>query len=1172
MIVQNQEKKMIPYIAELLSGSEHGVECTGNSGSERAYLIARLYQSMKKPFVIILSDAEEADRLLTDLHFFLQSETIPLMVFPHYNLQPFRLLSYHNETAARRINVLYRMTQVSSPPIIITTVAALMQKLIPRRALLNYAELVMKDEDLDRDNLIGKMISGGYSRTNIVEEPGDFSIRGGIFDFFSPMYPDPLRMEMFGDTVDSIRFFSAASQRKIESVEEAIILPAREIVLRKEEMNGVLSRVRMQAAELQLPAAASRKMIERIRKEGVFPGIESLLPLIYEKPNSIFDYIPENSQFVLVEPQALAAAAASVQDQALENFNKAHDENRLCVEPDKLFMDWPAVADLFKSKRVLTLKMLSVSSPEKDDPSRPASVNLMVEDNSGIRSSLKSPLDKENLLRPLADWIQERKKSGFAELIVCSGKPQAERLRALLKPYDLAPPVIQGFPDRDHGGGIAYICLGRITAGFVWPEERLAVITEDEIFGKKRRHRKTGRQNTRSELLNLEDLKKGDLVVHVDHGIGQYQGLSKLKLNGMVNDFLLIVYKDEDKLYLPVDRMGMVKKYLGVEGVLPVLDKMGGKSWIKVKSKAKKEVEKIAGELLTLYSARKVKKGHSFGAADSYFKDFEAGFPYEETSDQLKTIDEVLSDMESSTPMDRLVCGDVGYGKTEVALRASFKAVSDSKQVAILVPTTVLAEQHFKTFQERFERYPIKIACLNRFRSRKEQLAIIEGIKAGTMDIVIGTHRLLQKDIDFKDLGLIVLDEEQRFGVKHKEKLKKIRTTVEVLALTATPIPRTLHMSLMGIRDISIISTPPEERHAIITYISEFDPGVIADAIQKEMKRGGQTFFIHNNIHSINRMADLVHQLVPEARIGVAHGRLTEEELENIMIRFVNREIDVLVCTTIVESGLDIPSANTILINRADRFGLAQIYQLRGRVGRAEQQAYAYLFINKESALGKNAQKRLKVLMEHSDLGSGFQIAMSDLQIRGGGAALGVSQSGHIAAVGYDMFLQLMENAISELKGEPVIEKLEPEINLPISAYVPESYIPDIDQRLSAYRSLAKIIELKEISDFKEEIIDRYGPLPDEAANLLMKIMLKILSVQGGVKRLDVSERNLFLVFSEIHQKHPFGLVDLVAADPKKYQFTPDHVLKVNLARTGIHESMAEIKNILKEIARHVNR
>jgi transcription-repair coupling factor (superfamily II helicase) len=431
---------------------------------------------------------------------------------------------------------------------------------------------------------------------------------------------------------------------------------------------------------------------------------------------------------------------------------------------------------------------------------------------------------------------------------------------------------------------------------------------------------------------------------------------------------------------------------------------------------------------------------------------------------------------------------------------------------------------------------------------------------------------LLQKDIDFKDLGLVILDEEQRFGVKHKEKLKKIRTTVEVLALTATPIPRTLHMSLMGIRDISIISTPPEERHAIVTYISEFDPGVVADAIQKEMKRGGQTFFIHNNIHSINRMADLVQKLVPEARIGVAHGRLAEEELENVMIRFVNREIDVLVCTTIVESGLDIPSANTILINRADRFGLAQIYQLRGRVGRADQQAYAYLFIHKESALGKNAQKRLKVLMEHSDLGSGFQIAMSDLQIRGGGAALGVSQSGHIAAVGYDMFLQLMENAISELKGEPVIEKLEPEINIPMSAYVPESYIPDIDQRLSAYRSLAKMVELKEISDFKEEIIDRYGVLPDEVANLLMKIMLKILSINSGVKRLDVSERDLSLVFSEIHQKHPFGLVDLVAADQKKYKFTPDHVLKVKLARTGIHGSMVEIKNILKEIARHVNR
>ena len=570
--------------------------------------------------------------------------------------------------------------------------------------------------------------------------------------------------------------------------------------------------------------------------------------------------------------------------------------------------------------------------------------------------------------------------------------------------------------------------------------------------------------------------------MHTDHGIGRYGGLVKLKLNGTTNDFLLIAYRGDDKLYLPVDRMNMVQKYLGVDGVAPVLDKMGGKSWARVKARVKKSAEKMAGELLKLYAARKVSKGVAFNLFEDELREFETGFTFEETADQQKAINDVLNDMSHPVPMDRLVCGDVGYGKTEVALRASFMAVYNGKQVAVLVPTTVLAEQHFATFSERFGPFPVRVACLSRFRSAREQRDIVRDLKAGKIDVVIGTHRLLSKDVAFKDLGLLVLDEEQRFGVKHKEKLKALRRNVDVLTLTATPIPRTLHMSLMGTRDISIISTPPEYRQAIITYISEFDDAVVTEAIRKELQRKGQIFFIHNNIASIDKIAKKIKVLVPEIRLDVAHGRLSEDELEGIMLRFFSREIDMLVCTTIVESGLDIPAANTILVNRADKFGLAQMYQLRGRVGRSEDQAYAYLFIPHESLLGKDAQKRLKVLMEHSDLGAGFQIAMSDLQIRGGGTILGASQSGHIAAVGYEMFLELMEHAVAEMKGEPVQEALSPEINLQLSAFIPESYIPDIDQRLSAYRRLSRVTEVAEISDFKAELIDRYGPVPEEAS------------------------------------------------------------------------------------------
>ncbi len=659
--------------------------------------------------------------------------------------------------------------------------------------------------------------------------------------------------------------------------------------------------------------------------------------------------------------------------------------------------------------------------------------------------------------------------------------------------------------------------------------------------------------------------------VHDEHGIGQYDGLQKLTVERVRNEFLVIVYQGGDKLYLPVDRMGVVQKYMGVEGLRPALDRLGGKSWERVKARVKRSAEKIAGELLRLYAQRRVATGTAFDAADGTFQDFEAGFAFEETPDQIRAIEEVLSDMREPTPMDRLVCGDVGYGKTEVALRAAFLAVSHGKQVAVLVPTTILAEQHWATFRSRFQRYPVNIACLSRFRSRRDQAAILEGMKSGTLDIVIGTHRLLQKDVAFKDLGLLVLDEEQRFGVRHKERLKRLRASVDVLALTATPIPRTLHLSLAGVRDISLIQTPPEFRKAIITYISEFDGVVIAEAIRRELKRQGQVFFVHNAIRDINEMAATIQGLVPEVRLDVAHGQMAEEDLERVMARFLNREIDLLVCTTIIESGLDIATANTMIVNRADCFGLAQMYQLRGRVGRSDEQAYAYLLIPDESGLTADARKRLKVLMEHSDLGAGFQIAMNDLEIRGGGTILGASQSGHIAAVGYDMFLQLMEDAMNELKGQPVLQPLDPEVNIPLSAFFPESYIPDIDQRMTLYRRLARAEDLHEIADTRSEIVDRFGPPPDEATHLLFKIMLKVLARNAGVSRLDVKDQRLVICFSPAHQTPPAGLVDMIVSDPRRFELTPDHVLKVRLDPAGTVGQLGQARNILQAMGQHVN-
>ena len=1165
-------------LIEILPNRDEGIDCTGLSGSERAYLAVRICQKQKIPIAIVVSSPQDAEMFLEDLKFFAGKSRPPIIYFPSYNILPFKDLAYHSETSAKRIRSLYQLIAADVPPIVVTTVDALLHKIIPKQEISEYAELIMVGEDLDRELLIQKLASGGYMHSALVEEPGDFCVRGGILDIFSPLYSNPLRLEMFGDRVESIRFFSASNQRTLTSIEEAVILPAKEAILKTEYLNEIVSRIRRQASTLELPVTKTRKLVDRLKNEGVIPGIESLVPLLYPKLSTCFEYVPDNALYMLINPLELEKTAEKLQEQVANNFLTAREKGKLCVEPDRLYLKWSEAKKMLVSKKPLTIKTVSISKGGPDDRQSPFEFEFSVQDNMTLSLELKRKREKA-LLAPLVNWIVDQKRSEVAifprlkayRFRRCYARLQADRLQSLLTPYGIQTRFCEDFTSGGQGQGHVTVCLGQISTGFVWADEFLAVITENEIFGTRPRRPKTDRPRVRTELLVFEDLQQGDLVVHAEHGIGRYQGLVKLNLNGSVNDFLLIAYQHDDKLYLPVDRMSMLQKYMGVDGIEPVLDKMGGKSWERVKAKVKRSAEKIAGELLKLYAERKIEEGYQFKAVPGEARDFEVGFPYEETADQLRAIEEVLQDMQVSIPMDRLVCGDVGYGKTEVALRASFVAVYNGKQVAILVPTTVLAEQHFATFTSRFENYPINIACLSRFRSDREQRQIIHKLKNGQIDIVIGTHRLLQKDVAFYDLGLFVIDEEQRFGVKHKEKLKKIRSTVDVLALTATPIPRTLHMSLMGIRDISIISTPPEHRRSIITYITEFDEAVIVEAVRREIARNGQIFFVHNNIHSIWKVAKYLQNLMPEIRLDVAHGRLDEYELERVMLRFFNREIDMLVCTTIIESGLDIPSANTIIINRADRFGLAQIYQLRGRVGRVDEQAYAYLFIPSESHLGKDAQKRLKVLMEHSDLGSGFQIAMSDLKIRGGGTILGASQSGHIAAVGYDMFLQLMENSIAELKGETVPERLEPEINIILSASIPESYIPDIDQRLAAYRRLARMTELSEITDFKAELIDRFGALAVDTENLLLKIMLKILSIKAGVKRLDLTDRQLLLSFSKFHQKNLSGVVDMMASEAGRYQITSEHTFKAKLLKATPRNLLLQTKNILKEIVQRVN-
>ncbi len=1169
--MQNQDKISFDQLAGAVSGPARGVELSGLSDTAAAFSLRQIYRQVRLPMVVLTADLKQAERLVQDLDCFFGDLEVEPVLFPPYTLSPYNALAYHNETAWRRIGILYRLLESRHSQLIVTTITAAMQQMIPKAELVNFAELVIVGEELDRDGLIRKLVAGGYNRAMLVEEPGDFAVRGGIIDVFAPIYPDPLRLEFFGDQLESLRFFSPASQRTTGSGQEAVILPAREAVVDSDSMEKVLANLRLRAAQLELPLTTMRRIARKLKEQGGFEGIESLTPLIYSRLDTLFDYVTCRAVWVVMEPAEVKKTAQEFFDRTKDLYQRAVEDHRLCVAPDQLYLNWHQVMERFAAVTCLACRKLPVSGASPLGIQIALACHQNVTDNEALAASLKAAARQVEPFGPLIEQIQENRQDGISTLIACRRKGQVEHLHHVLSARAIEAAVIDNFGQVLPGKGRVYLGRFDLDAGFCWPQQGLAVITAEEIFGVRYSRPRKARRKARDTLLTVEDLRTGDLVVHDEHGIGRYQGLVKLALDGAVNDYLLIVYQDDDKLYVPVDRLELVQKYMGVEGIAPVLDKMGGKSWQKVKSRVRRSTEKIAGELLKLYAARKVRKGYAFGVNDSYFKEFEAGFPYEETEDQRRAIEDVLNDMRKPAPMDRLVCGDVGYGKTEVALRAAFLAVSEAKQVAVLVPTTVLAEQHWATFCQRFQRYPVRIECLSRFRSRREQKTIVSGLADGTVDIVIGTHRLLQKDVSFKDLGLLVLDEEQRFGVKHKERIKQLRSTVDVLTLTATPIPRTLHLSLIGVRDISVISTPPELRQPIVTYIAEFDPQLVAEAIRRELGRGGQIFFVHNVVNSIEAMAARLKQIVPEVRLAVAHGQMGEESLEQVMMKFVKRRIDMLVCTTIIESGLDVPAANTILINRADRFGLSQMYQLRGRVGRSDQQAYAYLFIPEESSLTRDARKRLKVLMEHSDLGAGFQIAMSDLKIRGGGTILGSSQSGHIAAVGYDMFLKLMESSIAQLKGQPLQEPLEPEVNLPLATLISADYIPDIDQRLSVYRKLARLDDVKDVAAAKREMLDRFGPLPEEARNMLLKIMLKILARKAGCRRLDIASGTLVCQFSPAHQKRPQALADLVQKYPRDFRLAPNGFLKVRLKGANTLGMLSQTKKILNEIIEHVN-
>lgn len=1148
-----------------IDNSSESLVLRGVEPGALAFLIARSLRTLRLPYVLIASSDREAERYADLLTFFLgpeeQRPDAPLD--RRIWLLPSR--TGHNaqwlgkvESTAKRLETLYALRAAPGPHVVVTSALALSERLPPPEVLMAHVDYHVPGDNIDMENLSCRAVERGYYRVPLVEEHGDFSQRGGVFDVYAPLYRWPLRLEFFGDELESIRLFHPSSQRSTGAVQDLLLLPTSEIILDSAARERAQVAVYEAVDREMLSVSAANVWLEKLQEGHQFGAFEAIFPVFFEKTATLFDYLAPGTVLAWSDAASISKIIEEHFHQSCRNWDEKANPNEWRSPPADLFQDPQQLAlDAEAFQNIKVNAYLESSSIRRifDLGTRP---------QEDLIQAVKAQPGRERLLEPLARQFREWQQEGIRPFLVCRHMEQAKRLHELLQGYGLGVILSsQPFGEESYDSQDVKVLVGPMDKGFVWPAERLTVVSEEELFGK--RPRRHSRKSVSGLFLNsFQDLHGGDYVVHVDHGIGVYRELVHLKVGSIESDFLLLDYMDGDRLYVPVDKLQKVQKYLGVEGRGPRVDRLGGKAWETAKTKARESAERIAEELLNLYAARRVHEGFQFTSPDNFFREFEATFTYEETDDQSTAIEDVLKDMASKQPMDRLICGDVGYGKTEVALRAAFKAVMDGKQVAMLVPTTVLAEQHTQTFAERFEGFPVQIASLSRFKTKGQQNQVLQGLMKGTVDIVVGTHRLLQKDVAFRDLGLMIVDEEHRFGVKDKERLKQLRAAVDVLTLTATPIPRTLQMSLTGIRDLSTIETPPQDRRAIETYVAQYDELTIREAIHRELVRGGQVFFVHNHVQTIFQMAAMLGRLIPDARIAVAHGQMKERDLEKVMLDFIGRKTNVLVCTTIIESGLDIPAANTIIINRADKFGLAQIYQLRGRVGRSSEQAYAYLLVPGEHLITRDAQKRLRALMDFSELGAGLKIAMNDLQIRGGGTILGSAQSGHIAAVGYELYLELLEQTIARMKGETTLsETVDPEINLAVSAFLPVDFIADTDQRLLAYKRLATASDDGTIEDLCNEWRDRFGPFPESARNLIILAKSRLLFKELGIVRVDGDGEAFVLAFTpaaDLPRLIPF-------LEDKKCSFTleGDRKIRIEIWGRDVAQQLLRLKSILKD-------
>lgn len=1105
------------------------VHLRGANDASTAWWLVRIAREHPGPVIIVESEQRRLEVVKANMKLFIGASgkrDLPILGFPAWDVYPFSRLSPSNEIVGERMSAL-RFLRSGEQGVVLTSVSAMGTRVPPPERLNDAMIHLREGMAIERDPFIGSLESLMYERRSLVESPGEYAVRGGILDFFSPQNAYPTRLEFRGDELDSLRNFHPQTQRNLDTLQGVDVFPSKEIVFSPEE----LERGRLALSEVTAPETSERveRLLEYLDTDGHFSGMEGLAPIFLSDMTTLFDVAPGSALWILNEAEDIDEAMDKLWSEVNEEARLAPERGLVSFAPERLWLAPEEIREELSIWPRLKFDSLGLDVPNSEEGFE-AGEALRAENINPFRGRVEAFVDQ------LRSWRREDE----SVVIVAEEKTLALRIQALLREYEVGVEILPGgasFMEERHEVALAE---GKLGASFRLPEERRVFFrAQDLLVGALGRDSRRRPQSKPGE--GFKDLIENDLVVHVEHGVSRYMGTRVIEHRDGENEFLALQYAGGDKLYVPMDDVERIHKYRGA-GAEPPLDKLGGNRWSKTKNNIKKSLRGIARDLVRLYSERSAAEGHAFSAEGAFDHEISAGFGFEETPDQEQAIRDVLADMERARPMDRLICGDVGYGKTEVALRAAARAISAGKQVAVIVPTTLLAHQHWDTFRKRFESLPVHVEMLSRFRSKKQQGEVVEGLSAGRVDIVIGTHRLLQKDVSFHDLGLLVIDEEHRFGVSHKEKVKKLRVDVDVLTLTATPIPRTLQMALSGTRDLSVIETPPRHRVAPRTYISRFSEKLIKDAIAKEIDRGGQVFFVHNRVKSLPAMRRLLTKLAPDARILVGHGQMKERDLEEVMEQFVTRRADVLLCTTIIESGLDIPSVNTIVINRADMFGMAQLYQLRGRVGRDRFQAHAYLLVSGAGSLTKPARERLQALEELSELGGGFKLAMRDLEIRGAGHLLGHRQSGQISAVGFDMYCRLLEEVVQEAKGETV-DRREPEIVAPVAGTLPPSWIPAQAERLDVYRRIASARAPAELRELGVELKDKYGEMPTRALHLLELGEIRLRARLCGIKALQIRGK-------EAHLEIFPGDYELTAAflDMPGMVFTDTHAFRASIS------------------------